>query len=120
MNIQELASQFLTFTNAGVMLAAWSIIQAIDRGLPSMSAKAFMVRMKPGAAMALCAAMCCIPGVQGADLSLANKVILGLVLGSFAGTAHKVVTQTILGQDRRLPGRPIGIKGPPPLEDATK
>lgn len=91
------ATYLLTPQNVMVCAAAWAIIQMLSKGIPEVFTSKLALRLKPVASMVLCTALCFIPNVQPPDISAANKVLLGIVLGAFAGQVHKILKQTVLG-----------------------
>lgn len=93
----DLVGYIATLPNLLICAAVWSCIQLVTRTWPQYFATKLALRIKPFAAVVICVGLCLMPGVQPADLSSGNKVLLGVVLGSFAGQVHKVIKQSIFG-----------------------
>lgn len=86
-----------------IMVAAWVTISTTHRIFPRLASNTVWVRLLPLVPIAFCSAVVWLPGlVEGPP---AQRVLLGIVLGSFSGQAYKVLRQTLFGNDKRIRDR---------------
>lgn len=87
-----------------IMLGVWVGISTAKRLWPSLADDPTWVRLLPVTPIVLCSAIVWVPGLVGG--STVEKLLLGLVLGAFSGHAHKVLSQTVFGNDKRIRDHP--------------
>lgn len=87
-----------TQANALVMASVWSILGLTTRTMPRLSGNKTFRRFKPLLATALCTGAMWIPKVQPEGMEHGTKLLVGIVLGSLCGHAHKVFKRTIMGK----------------------
>lgn len=97
--IEALSNLLLTKENLAVMVAAWTILSVAKRVLPGLFQKSVMARLLPLLPMLLCMAMVWLPGIRPEGVDWGWLLVLGVVLGWGVGNLHKVLKQTVLGQD---------------------
>jgi len=97
--IEALSSLLLTKENLGVMVAAWTILSVAKKVLPGLFKKSVMARILPLLPMVLCMGMVWLPGIRPKGVDWGWLLVLGVVLGWGVGSLHKVLKQTVLGQD---------------------
>lgn len=97
--IEALSNLLLTKENLAVMVAAWTILSVSRKMFPKLYQKPIMARLLPVLPMALCMAMLWLPGIRPVGVDWGWMLILGIVLGWGVGALHKVLKQTVLGQD---------------------
>ena len=90
-----------------IAVAVWVAISTAQRIVPSLAQNARWVRLLPVLPILGCSALVWLPGLV--DGSPAQKVLLGIVLGSACGHLHKLVRQTILGNDKRIRDHPARL-----------
>lgn len=89
-----------------LMGATWSLLTAARKALPPKARdSAWLVRLAPLFPLVLCSFGAWIPGVLPASAPVAERILTGLILGQATGHAHKILGQTILGDDKRIPAR---------------
>lgn len=91
----------LTETNLTIVIAVWSAIQAMTRALPKVFESPAAKRLKPGASIVLCIAVCMIPGVQPDEMPEMTKLLVGIILGNAVSHAHKILKHTFLGGEAK-------------------
>ena len=81
--------------------AAWTIIQAIQKGLPEKFIDhSIAQRLKPGASIVLCVAFSYLPFWRIGSWD--ETLLYGIVIGGSLGQGHKILSQSIFGKDRRI------------------
>lgn len=101
----QFASYLLRTENVLIMVAAWSLISLAQRLFEQqLCDNEIWVRLLPLAPVVLCSVAVWFPGLV--DGGAAEKVLLGLVLGSVSGHAYKLATQTVFGNDKRIRDHP--------------
>jgi hypothetical protein len=55
-------------------------------------------------AIVLCSIGVWLPGLRDVTASLADTILLGIILGFVVGQSHKIGVQSVLGKDSRLEG----------------
>lgn len=93
--------------HALVMCAVWVVIGLVKRVAPCLESNRTWLRMLPVMPIILCSWAVWVPGlVEGTP---AERVLLGLVLGSFCGHMHKFIRQSVFGNDKRIRDHPRGF-----------
>ncbi len=82
--------------------AAWTLIQAMQKGMPKMADHHIAQRLKPGASIFLCSLMAFLPSWRIEDAAWDETLLYGIVIGGTLGQGHKILSQTIFGKDRRI------------------
>jgi hypothetical protein len=95
--VLDLVGFVATIPNLLICVAVWSIIQTVTKLAPKIFESSIALRAKPLAAILFCVGACFIPSVQPVDMTAGNRILLGVVLGTFAGQVHKILKQSILG-----------------------
>lgn len=90
-----------------IMLAVWAVLGLVRRIWPALDNNPIWVRLLPLIPVLACSAIVWLPYlVEG---SPGHKALLGIVLGSFCGHAHKIVSQGIFGNDKRIRDHPARL-----------
>lgn len=98
-----LTDLILTKANVSLMAATWVLIQTARRLIPEKAFKSqAWVRAEPMLAILLCSIGVWLPGLRDATASLADTILLGIILGFVVGQSHKIGLQSVLGKDSRL------------------
>jgi len=98
-----LTDLILTKANVALMAATWALIQTTRRLIPEKVFKSqAWVRAEPVLAIVLCSIGVWIPGLRDVTASLADTILLGIILGFVVGQSHKIGVQSVLGKDSRL------------------
>ena len=101
--VSVLTDLILTKVNVSLMAAAWVLIQTARRLLPDALFKSqAWVRLEPVLGIVLCSIGVWLPGLHTAGSSVADTVLLGIILGFVVGQTHKIGLQSVLGKDSRL------------------
>lgn len=87
-----------------LMLAVSVTVSMAPRLVPALADNPYWVRLLPVLPIAACSAAVWLPGLVSG--TVAERVLLGVVLGALCGHAYKMVTQTIFGNDRRISDHP--------------
>lgn len=90
-----------------LMVAVSVLISTAQRLLPSLRQSRTWARALPGLPIVLCSVFVWLPGLVDGDP--AQKLLLGIVLGSFAGQANKILRQSLLGNDKRIRDHPARL-----------
>lgn len=93
--------------HALIMLAAWVVLSLIKRVAPCLEQNRVWLRLLPLMPVLLCSWAVWFPGLVFGSPS--EKILLGLVLGSFCGHAYKFFRQTVFGNDRRIRDHPARL-----------
>jgi len=98
-----LTDLILTKANVALMAATWALIQTARRLMPErvFTSQAW-VRAEPVLAILLCSIGVWLPGLRDVTASLADTILLGIILGFVVGQSHKIGVQSVLGKDSRL------------------
>lgn len=89
-----------------LMGATWALLETLHKALPDrVTGNPLLVRAAPLFPLALCSLGVWVPGLLPASAPIAERVLTGVILGYATGHSHKVLTQTILGRDKRIPAR---------------
>ncbi len=83
-----------------IMVAVWVGVSTLQRLFPDLAQDRRWVRALPVVPIVLCSVLVWLPGLT--DGTVAERILLGVVLGAFCGHAHKLVRQTVFGNDRRV------------------
>ena len=95
----EFTDMLMRYDTLMITGAAWSIIQAMQKGLP-VADHPLMQRLKPGASILLCTAFAFLPMWRVGTWD--ETLLYGIVIGGSLGQGHKILSQTIFGKDRRI------------------
>lgn len=90
--------------HALIMLAVWFSIGIIRRVMPCLEQNGIWLRLLPALPTLLCSMAVWMPGLVEGGTS--ERILLGIVLGAFCGHVHKIIKQTLLGNDRRIRDHP--------------
>ena len=96
----EFVTYLLRTEHMLIMLSVSVGISTVGRLAPSVADNANWARALPILPIVLCSAMVWLPGLVGGQLW--EKLLLGLVLGSFSASANKILRQSIFGHDKRI------------------
>lgn len=102
--MDDLAAYILRTEHILLMAAVAAVIEAVGRALPGLADNPYWVRLLPVLPMLACSVAVWVPGLV--DGSVGERMVLGVLLGSFCGHFHKVVRQTVLGNDKRIRDHP--------------
>lgn len=83
-----------------LMAAVSAVIEVVGRALPGLSENPYWARLLPILPLLTCSVAVWVPGLIGGTVG--ERIMLGVVLGSFCGHFHKVVRQTVIGSDKRI------------------
>lgn len=101
----EFIEYVLTMNNLLIVVSVWTLIGTIHKVAPGLKDKdasmatATWVRFLPVLPVLLSVIAVWIPGAGPVDLTPANRLFLGIILGQFSAHAHKIFGQTLLGRD---------------------
>jgi len=87
-----------------VMVAVSASMSLAAKIMPSLNVNPYWVRLLPVIPVLACSAAVWLPGLL--DGTVGERLLLGVVLGSLCGHAHKLVLQSIFGNDVRIRDRP--------------
>lgn len=87
-----------------IMLGVWVGLTLAQRMLPRLAENRHWARALPAVPVLACSVAVWLPGLV--DGSPAERVLLGLILGSFSGHAHKLLKQSVFGNDKRIRDHP--------------
>jgi hypothetical protein len=111
-----LTDLIITKANVALMAATWALVQTARRLIPerAFTSQAW-VRAEPMLAILLCSIGVWLPGLHTPGASLADTILLGIILGFVVGQSHKIGLQSVLGKDARLeePTKPPADGGAP-------
>lgn len=93
--------------NVLIMITASVVIAVTRYVFPWLEDHRAWVRSLPLQPIALCSIFVWLPGLAPGCAS--EKILLGIVLGTFSGQAHKVVKQSIFGNDKRIRDHPTRL-----------
>ena len=99
---QTLIGVVLKPENLAVVIGVWVILTTVKQVIAGIVEKAWWARIEPILPLVLCTAALWVPGAAQAGMSLADKLLLGLLLGFAVGHAHKIISQTGMGKDDRI------------------
>lgn len=103
----DFAAYLLRTEHLLIMLAVSVTLSAIGRLWPLLAQHPTWVRLLPVLPMLACSVIVWIPDmVEG---TAGHRVLLGVVLGAFCGQGHKIVAQTVFGNDRRIRDHPTRL-----------
>jgi hypothetical protein len=88
--------------NLLIIVGAWAVVKTLTMAIPELADRPWFARLLPVLPLALTSGFVWIPGATEAA-GVGERIMLGLVLGFFVGHAHKIIGQTALGRDRRIP-----------------
>lgn len=93
----------LTKSNLILVAAVWVLIQTVRKILPpAVYENPWWVRFEPLIAIVLCMAGVWIPSQQPDSMTLADKLMVGMILGYLVAHSHKIGLQSVLGMDKRI------------------
>lgn len=93
----------LTKSNLILVAAVWVLIQTVRKFLPPVVYEnPWWVRFEPLIAIVLCMAGVWIPTQQPDSMTLADKLMVGMILGYLVAHSHKIGLQSVLGRDKRI------------------
>jgi hypothetical protein len=96
----DFVDYMMTLEHILIMASCSAALALTRRLMPTLCGDSTWARLLPAMPIVLCSIAVWLPGlVEG---STAEKALLGVVLGSFAGHAHKLVRQTVFGNDKRI------------------
>jgi hypothetical protein len=98
-------AEYLTRTeHLLIVCAVWVSIGTVNRVFPDLTENPTWARLLPIIPLIFCSAVVWVPGaVEGKPLT---RIMLGLVLGAMAAHGHKILKQSIFGNDRRIRDHP--------------
>ncbi len=88
--------------NLSIAVAVWVLLSIFCRVFPKVKAHPLWARLAPALPILLCSIAVWIPGVADPELGVGSRVMLGIILGAVAANAHKILGQTVLGNDARI------------------
>lgn len=84
------------------MGGVWVLMSAAKKTAPKIMNTPIAARLLPLVPLALCSGAVWLPGIAPEGIELGPRVMLGVILGSGAGQAHKILKQTGLGKDEAI------------------
>ncbi len=100
--VQKLSeSNLLSAEAIGSGAAIWLLLSLVARVFPRWTANHWVARFLPLAPFALGWIMIAL-GWPPCGATLSERFVMVMWLGFWAGAAHKILSQTILGQDARI------------------
>ena len=99
---QQLFEVLATPSNLLIVAGAYALTQSLTKAFPRVFHSPLAARLKPGASIVWCSICMWIPGLGPEGLSTGSKILLGIVLGNSTSHGHKILKQTIFGQDHRI------------------
>lgn len=100
----DFAAYLLRTEHLLLMLSVSAVISLAPRLLPGLVGNRYWVRALPVLPIAACSTAVWLPGLV--DGTIVERVLLGIVLGALCAHAHKLVTQSIFGDDKRIRDHP--------------
>lgn len=101
----DFAAYLLKADHLLIMVAVWVGIATVQRLCPSLADNPNWVRALPAIPILACSVLVWVPGL-GVVGTVSERVLLGLVLGAFSGQAHKLLKQSVFGNDKRIRDHP--------------
>lgn len=90
-----------------IACSVWVAIGLVRRLVPELERNHVWVRLLPLMPTILCSISVWLPDlVEGGPT---DRILLGLVLGSFCGHLHKLFKQTVFGVDNRIRDHPARL-----------
>ena len=103
--MEQFASYLLRIENVLIMVAVSAMISILQHVFAEqLEHNPTWARLLPATPVLLCSVVVWLPGL--AQGSASQKILLGVVLGSFSGYAYKLMKQTVFGNDRRIRDHP--------------
>jgi len=96
---------FLQTPNLLIAMGSSVLLGAMHRVFPEVRRHHFWARVAPLAPILLCSALVWIPGAGIQGISVADRIMLGIVLGALSANAHKIFKQSAFGHDSRIRNR---------------
>ena len=85
-----------------IAAAVWILLSVFCRLFPKLKARPLYARLAPALPLLLCSAAVWIPGIVDPATGVGSRIMLGIILGAVAANAHKILGQTVLGNDDRI------------------
>ena len=101
MGLSELTATLLTAGNGIIMLSSSALIQAMHRLFPDLCGRAWFVRVRPLLPILVCSIFVWLPGARPPE-EIGTRIMVGIILGTFAASVYKTVSQTVMGKDKRI------------------
>lgn len=98
------AEYLLRIEHMLIMVAVSALIGLARSVWPGLADNRAWARSLPALPILACSVAVWVPGLT--DGESAERVLLGIVLGSVCGHAHKLTRQSILGNDKRIRDHP--------------
>ena len=99
----DFASYLMQVNHMLIVVSVWVLMSLVRRIVPAVGDHHIYATLSPVLPIVLCSVAVWIPGLV--DGSIATKIMLGIVLGAMAANGHKIVRQTLLGDDQRIRNR---------------
>jgi len=92
------------YENLLIMLGATIVVGLIGKLIPKLSSHPIGARLQPLAPFVFTMGFCWIPGLLPEASSGGERLMLGLILGWGTGHVHKILKQSVFGEDDRIRG----------------
>lgn len=103
----DFAAYLLRTEHVLIACAVWILISVLQRLVPDLGRSRLWARLLPVTPIVGCSVAVWLPGlVEGGAW---ERVLLGIVLGAGCGHIHKIVRQSLLGNDRRIRDHPARL-----------
>lgn len=99
----DFATYLMQVNHMLIVVSVWVLMSIVRRMLPAIADHHAYAYLSPVLPIILCSLAVWIPGLT--DGSVATRIMLGIVLGAMAANGHKIVRQTVLGDDQRIRNR---------------
>lgn len=98
-----LITKLLTPEVAAIGAIAWVALVTVGRVLPGLFQQPLVARLAPLLPLVVTSVLVWVPGLAPPGLAPAERVLAGAVLGYLVAHNHKMLLQTVLGADARIP-----------------
>jgi hypothetical protein len=95
-------SQLTRYQNMLLVVSVWVALATFKAMFKRAAKSRLYARIAPLLPVLLCSAGVWIPGVAD-DHTIGTRIMLGVILGAITANSHKILKQSIIGKDERIP-----------------
>ncbi len=101
-NLDALTAVLFRLESIYVMVGVWAIMGMVGKVFPNLYQHSTYARFLPVLPILLAEGCVWLPGIAPEGSAFGPRMLLGIVLGVASGQAHKMLKQTLLGNDDRV------------------
>ena len=99
---QKFLDLMMRYENLIIMFGAWVAVGVVGKVFPKFRGSKIGARLQPLAPFIFTMGACWLPGLLPPEVGLGERLMLGLILGWGSGHMHKILKQTLFGNDSRI------------------